>query len=77
MCYSPWKIKSKVIKSVITPLARSVLIPLGLTAAASVPVAGIHKKILGPGNSTTLIKAFKIASDQKYDGYQRGLASMV
>ena len=22
-------------------------------------------------------KAFKIASDQKYDGYQRGLASMV
>ena len=24
-----------------------------------------------------LDKAFKIASDQKYDGYQRGLASMV
>ena len=23
------------------------------------------------------VKAFKIASDQKYDGYQRGLASMV
>ena len=22
-------------------------------------------------------KAFKVASDQKYDGYQRGLASMV
>ena len=22
-------------------------------------------------------KAFKIASDQKYDGYQRGLASMI
>ena len=32
------------IKSVIKPLAKSVLIPLGLTAAASVPDAGIHKK---------------------------------
>ena len=34
------------IKNVITPLAKSVLIPLGLTAA-SAPDAGIHKKILG------------------------------
>ena len=31
-------------KSVITPLAKSVLIPLGLTAAAAAVVAGIHKK---------------------------------
>ena len=47
------------IKSVIRPLAKSVLIPLGLTAAASVADAGIHKKILGSGhnnnNATTLI----------------------
>ena len=42
-------------KSVIKPLAKSVLIPLGLTAAASAADAGIHKKILGSGNSTTLI----------------------
>ena len=35
------------IKSVIEPLAKSVLIPLGLTAAASAADAGIHKKILG------------------------------
>ena len=34
-------------KSVIKPLAKSVLIPLGLTAAASAADAGIHKKILG------------------------------
>ena len=34
-------------KSVIQPLAKSVLIPLGLTAAASSPDAGIHEKILG------------------------------
>ena len=35
------------IKNVIKPLAKSVLIPLGLTAAASGADAGIHKKILG------------------------------
>ena len=35
------------IKIVIKPLAKSVLIPLGLTAAASAADAGIHKKILG------------------------------
>ena len=44
------------IKSVKKPLAKSVLIPLGLTAAASAADAGIHKKILGSGhNNTTLI----------------------
>ena len=45
------------IKSVIKPLAKSVLIPLGLTAAASAADAGIHKNILGSGhnNNTTLI----------------------
>ena len=43
-------------KSVIKPLAKSVLIPLGLTAAASAKKI-IHKKILGSGhnNNTTLI----------------------
>ena len=32
------------IKNVIKPLAKSVLIPLGLNAAASAADAGIHKK---------------------------------
>ena len=32
------------IKNAIKPLAKSVLIPLGLTAAASAADAGIHKK---------------------------------
>ena len=41
------------IKHVIKPLAKIVLIPLGLTAAASAADAGIHKKILGSGNATT------------------------
>ena len=43
------------IKSVINPLAKSVLIPLGLTAAASAADAGLHKRILGSGNTTLII----------------------
>ena len=42
-------------KSVIQPLARNVLIPLGLTAEALEADAGIHKNILGSGHNTTLI----------------------
>ena len=42
-------------KSVIRPLAKSVLIPLGLTLAASAADAGIHKKILGSGHNTALV----------------------
>ena len=60
------------IKNVITPLAKSVLIPLGLTAAASAADAGIHKKILGSGrrhssssalHNTTLIISNKDMDD--------------
>ena len=43
------------IKNVIKPLTKSVLITLGLTAAASGADAGIHKKILGSGNTTLII----------------------
>ena len=50
-------------KSVITPLAKSVLIPLGLTATASAADAGIHKKILGSGNNTTLVISNKDIDD--------------
>ena len=61
----------RLIKNVITPLAKSVLIPLGLTAAASAADAGIHKKILGSGrhsssashNTTTLIISNKDMED--------------
>ena len=45
------------INNVIKPLAKKVLIPLGLTAAASVADARIRKKILQSGNMTTLIKS--------------------
>ena len=50
-------------KSVITPLAKSVLISLGLTAAALAADAGILKKILGSGNTTTLIISNKDMED--------------
>ena len=50
------------IKDVIKPLAKSVLIPLGLTAAASTSDAGIHKKILS-SETTTLI----ISNDEMED----------
>ena len=43
------------IKNVITTLAKSVFIPLGLTAAASAADAGIHKKILESGNTILII----------------------
>ena len=51
-------------KSVINPLAKSFLIPLGLTAAASAADAGIHRKISGSGhNNTTSI----ISNDEMDD----------
>ena len=49
-------------KSVIKPLAKNVLVPLGLTAASTAD-ARIHKKILGSGHNTTLI----ISNDEMDD----------
>ena len=49
------KTRLSLIKNVIKPLAKSVLISLGLTAAVSAVDAGIHKKILGSGNTTLVI----------------------
>ena len=43
------------IKNVNKPLAKSVLIPLGLTAAASAADAGIQKRILSSGTTTLVI----------------------
>ena len=59
------KTGSPLMKSVIKPLAKSVLIPLGLTAATSAADAGIHKKIVrsGHNNNTTLL----ISNDEMDD----------
>ena len=49
------KTRLPLIKNVIKPLAKSALIPLGLTAAASVADAVIHNKIFGSGTTTLII----------------------
>ena len=49
------KLGLPLIKDVIEPIAKIVLIPIGLTAAASAVDAGIHKKILGSGNTILII----------------------
>ena len=43
------------IGNVLKPLAKSVLIPLGLTAAASTTDAAIHNKMFGSGFTTLII----------------------
>ena len=60
-------------KSVIKPLAKSVLILLGLTAAASAADERIHKKILrsGHNNNTTLI-----ISNDEMDGILKIVKSL-
>ena len=50
-------------KNTIKPLAKSVLIPLGLTAAASAADAGIHKKILRSGNHPSHNTVLIISND--------------
>ena len=42
-------------KNVLKPLAKSVLIPLGLTAAAAATDAAIHKKMFGSSTTTLII----------------------
>ena len=49
------KTRLRLIKDVIKPLDKSVLIPLGLTEAASAADAGIHKNVLGLGNNDTIL----------------------
>ena len=41
--------------NILNPLAKSILIPLGSTAAISATDAAIHKKILGSGFTTLII----------------------
>ena len=54
-------------KNVTKPLAKSVLIPLGLTEAASSADAGIHKKVLGSGHNHPSSATLIISNDQMED----------
>ena len=58
------------IKNVIKPLGKSVLIPLGLIAAASAADAGIHKKILGSGHNNTSSTTLIIPNNEMEDVVQ-------
>ena len=40
------KVGLPLVKNLLQPLAKSILIPLGLTAVVSAVDAGIHKKVL-------------------------------
>ena len=56
------------LKNVIKPLTKSVIIPLGLTAAASAADAGILKKILGSGNHSSHNNTIlTISNDERKD----------
>ena len=48
--------------NILKTLAKSVLVPLGLTAAASATDAAIHKKIFGSGTATLII-----SNEEMYD----------
>ena len=50
LCGPLLKTRLPLMKNLIKSLAKNVLIPLGLTAAAAAADAGIHKKILGSGH---------------------------
>ena len=49
------KIGLALVKNVLTPLAKSVPVPLGLTVAASGADGAIQKKIFGPGMTTLIV----------------------
>ena len=52
------------IGNVLKPLAKSVLIPLGLTALASATELSIHKKMFGSSTSTLIISNEEINNIQ-------------
>ena len=67
-------------KNIIKPLANSVLIPLGLTAAASAVDAGTHKKVSGSGHhppdSTSHDNTILIISNDEMDDIIKILKSL-
>ena len=58
-------------KHFFKPLAKSVLIPLGLTAAASPANAGMHKKFFGSGMRSTNYaqQSILIISNKEMDSF--------
>ena len=62
------------IGNVLKPLAKSVLIPLGLTAAAAAATdASIHKKMFGSGNTTLIISNKEMNDIMKWLSHLKNL----
>ena len=61
------------LKNVVTPLAKSFLIPLGLTAAASATDAAIQKKTFGSGHPLDLAPRMTalMISNEELNGNQK------
>ena len=53
------------IRNVLKPLVKIVLIPLGLTASASATDAAIHKKVFGLGMTKLIISNEEINDNMK------------
>ena len=49
------KTELSLIRNVLIPLTKSILIPLGLIAAVSATDTAIHKNMFGSGNTTLII----------------------
>ena len=47
------------IRNILKPLAKTVLMLLGLTAVGTATDAAIHKKIFGSGETTLMIRSLK------------------
>ena len=60
ICGQLLKTESSLMKNVVKSYAKIVLIPLGLTAAASAADARMHKKLLGSGTTTLIISKNEI-----------------
>ena len=61
------KTELPLIKIVIKPLSKNILIPIGLTVAVSAADAGIHKKILGSGHNHLSSTRLIISNDETKD----------
>ena len=61
------KTELPLIKIVIKPLSKNILIPIGLTVAVSAADAGIYKKILGSGHNHLSSTRLIISNDETKD----------
>ena len=68
LCGQLLKTELSLMKNVVKSLAKIVLIPLGLTAAASAADARMHKKLLGSGTTILIISKNEIAKSLQNSG---------